>query len=221
MLLCTVLSIFTTDTDPVTLRYPVVHPRTISNCYFHSISYDMFSQTLAARDANAPPVNHTMINLLVVLLVLLILALFLVGGLLFLRARRRARKQAELPIYEEKRLSTSSSVSTHRRVMVRPSESVYVYQEKQNLIDNSNSPPQSPRVPEIHITFPEEYDAAGKRQSGRVVVVHVGDTGVGMEPADGLPAYEKEEGGRFQSIDLERVGGLVEKARNAPSKEFQ
>lgn len=177
--------------------------------------------SLAVRDTNATPVNHTMINLLVVLLVLIILALFLVAGLLFLRARRRARKAAELPQYEEKRLSTSSTASTHRRVMVRPSESIHVYQEKQTLIENSNTPPQSPGIPEIHVTFPEEFDSAGKRKSGRVVVVHVGEHGVGLEPAEGLPAYEKEEEGRFQSIDLERVGGLVEKARNAPSKEFQ
>ncbi|EME48121.1 hypothetical protein DOTSEDRAFT_42387 [Dothistroma septosporum NZE10] len=162
-----------------------------------------------------------MVNLLVVLLVLLIFALLLVAGLLFLRHRRRvARKQEELPQYEEKRSSNASTLSSHRRVLVRPSEPVYVYQEKQNLIENSNSPPQSP-LPEIHITFPEEFDAAGKRKSGRVVVVRVGDTGVGLEPVDTLPAYQQTEGDRFQSIDLERIGGLVEKARNAPSKEYQ
>ncbi|KAK4631051.1 hypothetical protein CLAFUW4_03335 [Fulvia fulva] len=161
-----------------------------------------------------------MVNLLVVLLVLLIFALLLVAGLLFLRHRRRvARKQLALPQYDEKRLSNASTLSSHRRVMVRPSESVYVYQEKQSLVENSDSPPQSP-LPEIHITFPEEVDAAGKRKSGRVVVVRVGDTGVGLEPVDDtLPAYRQNEGDRFQSLDLERIGGLVEKARNAPSKE--
>lgn len=174
-----------------------------------------------ASDTSAPAMNHTMINLLVVLLVLLILAVLLVAGLLVLRQRRRARKQQELPLYDEKRSSTSSSLSTHRRVLVRPSESIYVIQEKQILMDESNSPPPSP-LPEIRITFPEEFDKeTGKRQSGRVVVVRVGDNGVGLEPVESLPAYQKDESDRFQSIDLERVGGLVEKARNAPIKEYQ
>ena len=167
------------------------------------------------------PISHTMVVLLVVLLVLLIVMLGLVAALLFMRHRRRAaRRQELLPTYDEKRLSTSSTASTssHRRVMVRPSESIYVYQEKQNLIANSSNPPSpSKELPEIRITFPEEYDASGKRQSGRVVVVRVGETSIGLEPvADDLPAYG--EGERFQSLDLDRIGGLVEKARNAPPR---
>lgn len=176
--------------------------------------------SLTRRAGGALP-NRTMISLLVVLLVLLCVALFLVAGLLYLRYRRRARKQnAKLPPYEneEKRnssISTTSS-SSHRRVMVRPQESVYVYQEKQNLIANSSSPPPSP-LPEIHITFPEEYDDSGKRTSGRVVVVRVGDNGVGLEPVEGCSEYRMHDDKRFESLDLDRVGGLVEKARNASS----
>ncbi|KAK5120085.1 hypothetical protein LTR85_006566 [Meristemomyces frigidus] len=172
---------------------------------------------IVRRNAEQAPISHTMLNLIAVLLVLLILALLLVAGLMFIRHRRRARKAQLLPSYDEKRLSTSSTSSHHRRVMVRPSESVYVYQEKQNLIDNSSNPPSptSP-IPEIRITFPEEFDASGKRQSGRVVVVRVGETTVGLEPVsdDKLPAYG--DGERFQSLDLDRIGGLVEKARTTP-----
>lgn len=180
---------------------------------------------LIARDDDAkdtrPAMNSTMIALLVVLLVLLVVAGLLVAGLLYMRQRRRARrearKQMELPGYEddEKRMSGSSTCS-HRRVMTRPSESIYVYEEKKNLIDNSDSPPPSP-LPQITITFPEEYDESGKRKSGRVVVVRVGDAGVALESSEGLPAYQQDEADRFQSIDLQRVGGLVENARNAPN----
>ncbi|KAK4550593.1 hypothetical protein LTR36_000172 [Oleoguttula mirabilis] len=171
------------------------------------------------RNVEAAPFTHTMLNLLVALLVLLILSLLLVAGLLYIRHRRRVRRAELLPLYDEKRLSTSSTSSHHRRVMIRPSESVYVYQEKLNRSDTSSTStsPASP-IPEIRITFPEECDASGKRQSGRVVVVRVGDSTVGLGPVsedkDKLPAYG--DGERFQSLDLERIGGLVEKAHNAP-----
>lgn len=77
---------------------------------------------------------------------------------------------------------------------------------------HSQSPPQSP-VPEIRITFPEEVDDHGKRQSGRVVVVRVGDNGgVGLEPvSEKLPPYQYSESDRFHSLDLDRIGGLKEK----------
>jgi hypothetical protein len=94
-----------------------------------------------------------------------------------------------------------------------------VHNEKQELVSRSDSPPDSP-LPEIRITFPEEIDESGKRKSGRVVVVHVGETAIGLEPVEALPMYQKTEGERFDSIDLERVGGLVEKSRSATDKEF-
>ncbi|KAK5137013.1 hypothetical protein LTR08_001022 [Meristemomyces frigidus] len=173
--------------------------------------------TIAKRVAEGSTMTQTMLNLLVALLVLLILSLLLVAGLLFFRHRRRARKAELLPLYDGKRMSTSSTSSHHRRIMIRPSEAVYVYKEKKNLVDDSSNPssPTSP-IPEIRITFPEEVDASGKRQSGRVVVVRVGETSVGLEPVtdDKLPCYGEDE--RFQSLDLEKIGGLVEKARNAP-----
>ena len=173
--------------------------------------------SLARRVAEGSNISHTMLNLLVALLVLLILSLLLVAGLLFFRYRRRAREAKFLPLYDERRMSTSTTSSHHRRVLVRPSEAVYVYKEKKNLVDVSATPvtPDSP-IPEIRITFPEEFDAAGKRQSERVMVVRVGETSVGLEPVceAKLPAYAEDE--RFQSLDLERIGGLVEKARNAP-----
>ncbi len=82
------------------------------------------------------------------------------------------------------------------------------------MLANPNSPPLSPEnVPEIRITFPDEQDESGRLKSGRVVVVRVGETSIGLEPLqdEQLPAYEKEGGERFHSIDMDRIGGLKEK----------
>lgn len=168
---------------------------------------------LVRRAEDSPQITPAMGKLLLALLVLVIAALFLIAGLLFLRRRRRMG--SELPMYNDKRTSTSSASSHHRRNHARPSHSIHIYHDKPDREEKSSRPstPGSP-VPEIRITFPEEVDDTGKRQSGRVVVVHVGDSGIGMSPADEkLPEYD---GARMQSVDLERVGGLVEKARNKP-----
>ena len=172
---------------------------------------------LLRRD-DSPQLSSTMVTMLIILLILVIITVLLVGALLFLRQRRRARKVQELPIYEEKRLSTSTTHSHHRRVTARPSQSIHIFHDKEIRVDES-SVPSSPTnaLPEIRITFPEEIDASGKRQSGRVVVLHVGDTGIGLESVDEkLPAYQQSEGGRFQSLDLDRIGGLMEKETRPP-----
>lgn len=83
------------------------------------------------------------------------------------------------------------------------------------MMSNSSGAPLSPDdVPEIRITFPDEQDESGRPQSGRVVIVRVGENGIGLEPLkdEQLPAYEKESGERFHSIDMERIGGLTEKS---------
>lgn len=150
------------------------------------------------------------VNLLIALLVLVLVLFVLIGGLLVLR-RRRQKKQPVLPVHN------GQSVSNPRRLTIStpPSaktESVLVYDEKRSLMENSSSPPDSP-VPEIHITFPEEEDESGKRKSGRVVVVRISEGGgVGLEPyQEQLPPYQASDAGRFQSLDIERMGGLKEK----------
>jgi len=82
------------------------------------------------------------------------------------------------------------------------------------MASSPTSPMHSP-VPEIRITFPDEEDKQGRRRSGRVLVVRVGESGVGLEPLhdeEQLPAYVRESGERFHSIDIERIGGLKEKS---------
>jgi hypothetical protein len=160
--------------------------------------------------------SGTMIDLLIALLVLVFVGLLLVGGLYFMRRIRRSRAIARqsLPQYND------AVGNNHRRLTITATpygrgSSIYVYDEKASILSNPSSPPMSPdNVPEIRITFPDEQDEAGRRKSGRVVVVRVGETGVGLEPLkeeEQLPAYQKESGDRFHSIDMERIGGLKEK----------
>jgi len=141
------------------------------------------------------------ITLLTALVILLSVALALVGALFLLRRLRNKRKaDNSLPSYESS--GRGLSVTT------------IPYSEKEHLLSAASSSPTSP-VPEIRITFPEEEDHNGRRVSGTVVLVQMGDT-VGFRPVDnnGLPpSYSASAGGngRFASVDLERVGGLREK----------
>lgn len=174
---------------------------------------------LVVRDGHNSTDNAltpTMVKLSIALLVLIIVMGILVIALFAVRSRRRAKTKATLPIYNEK----SSRISNSRRLTViatpygRKTQSIHVYDEKQNLVENSSSPPSSPgSVPEIRVTFPEEEDEAGRRKSGRVVIVRVGDTGLGLEPLvdEPLPPYQRSDAERFHSIDLERIGGLKER----------
>ncbi|KAL1974219.1 hypothetical protein VTN31DRAFT_5779 [Thermomyces dupontii] len=154
---------------------------------------------LVARDDDdsSAGLSTANVNLVISLLALVLFGIILVGVLLLLRQRRR-----KLAVKNEARSRRVTITATQN------GESVYVYNEKRND-DSSN--PSSP-VPEIHITFPEEEDESGKRKSGRVVVVHVSETGgVGLEPYREPPPYPANESSRFQDLDLERMGGLKEK----------
>jgi hypothetical protein len=165
---------------------------------------------LIARDDSKDRHNMTNVAIAVSILMLVLLGVILVGALLFLRKMRAARIQAEggqLPIYE-KRLSGRRLTITAMPYKGR--ESVVLYSEKEQLM-RSPSTPTSP-VPEIRITFPDEVDEAGKQQSGRVVIVRVGEHSVGLEPVqDNLPPYQRDASDRFDSLDLDRMGGLKEK----------
>ncbi|PSK57856.1 hypothetical protein B9Z65_9058 [Elsinoe australis] len=166
---------------------------------------------IMARDANGGIFDDpTMSRLLVALLVLVLVGLSISLILLHMRYQRRERERRNsLPQYEEAR--PMSARSNHRRLAIRP-ESTYVYHEKQAFLSSTDSPPPQSPVPEIRITLPEEVDKSGRPQSGRVVVVHVGETSVGFAPYDEkLPAYQQSESDRFQSLDLDRIGGLKEK----------
>jgi len=175
------------------------------------------SALLHVRD-DSSAMSTTMIDLLIVLLVIVFVSLLLVGALSTVRKIRRNRAIArqQLPVHNEK---SSRPISNHRRLTITATpygrnSSIYVYDEKSSIL---TSPPRTPdSVPEIRITFPDEQDESGRRKSGRVVIVRVGETGVGLEPVNDeqLPAYEKDSSERFHSIDMERIGGLREKPRS-------
>ena len=175
------------------------------------------SAVLHVRDTSSTTMSTTMIDLLIALMVLIFVSLLLVGALYTIRKIRRSKAIArqQLPQYNEK------PTSNHRRLTITAApygraSSIYVYDEKSSMISTPSSPLSPDNVPEIRITFPDEQDEAGRRRSGRVVVVRVGETGVGLEPLkdeEQLPAYEKETGERFHSIDMERIGGLKEKSQ--------
>lgn len=150
-------------------------------------------------------------SLVVVFFGLVIVACSLSLGLICLRRKRLARQRQNaslLPSYHQS--SHHRSVSMTNIPTIGRNDSVFVYDEKMNLIANSSSPPSS-AVPEIRLTFPDDD---GQQQKGRMVVVHVTDTGsVGMSPLDRdpLPPYQRSDAERFQSLDLDRIGGLREK----------
>jgi len=184
---------------------------------------------IVARDGSSTSTTTTtsttitpvMTNLLIALAALLFLGLALTAALLILRNRRKAKqiqKLADLPFQPH---PTAPRISNHRRLTVtaspygRHSKPISLYNEKEMMIEESSRPssPSSP-LPEIRITFPEEEDDAGKRKSGRVVVVRISENGgVGLEPYndDHLPPYQRSDAERFHSLDLDRMGGLKEK----------
>jgi len=170
---------------------------------------------LVVRNGPKKSLDPNMVSLLVSLLVLVVVGLSLIAALFVLRNMRRSRKGSQ---FRERAKSRQSKSSNHRRLTITASptngshEPYYVYQEKQDLLANSSSPPPSP-IPEIRITLPEEIDESGKRHSGRVVIVRIGEHGgVGLEPLqEDLPPYQRDASDRFDSLDLDRIGGLKEK----------
>ncbi|QSZ35852.1 hypothetical protein DSL72_006974 [Monilinia vaccinii-corymbosi] len=173
-------------------------------------------------DPSTTTMSNTMVNLLVALMVLIFIGLLLAAALYIVRKIRRDRAVArqQLPLHND------SPRGRHRRLTITATpyegggSTIHVYGGKSSPTGSDRSSLSPGEVPEIRITFPDEHDeSTGHKKSGRVVIVRVGDTGVGLEPLksqDQLPAYDKEAGGtRFQSIDIDRIGGLKEKDKES------
>lgn len=138
----------------------------------------------------------------IALLILVSAGLLLAGALMVIHRRRRLMKDIE----------SHGCARRCRHLTIRAVPFGDDHSEKLGLIANSSPMPLTPdSVPEIRITFPEEEDAQGRRKSGRVVIVQVGEAGVGYVrpvPEESLPPYQQLDG--FSSVDLDKVGGLKE-----------
>ncbi|KAI0914349.1 hypothetical protein F4824DRAFT_457390 [Ustulina deusta] len=154
-------------------------------------------------------------NATLALLGLALFGLALVGSLLMLQRLRRRQQLLDqtLPKYND--IKHEAGRNTRRLTIQTPNgKSSIVVVNGRPMLADPNSPPHSPtNVPEIHITFPDEQDEQGRRKNGRVLLVRVGETTIGLEPLkeEQLPAYEKEGNNAFYSIDMDRIGGLREK----------
>ncbi|KAL0473759.1 hypothetical protein QR685DRAFT_184867 [Neurospora intermedia] len=174
-------------------------------------------RSFARRTVDDESSKDHIVNLMIALLALVFCALLSVTILLLLkRIKQKTPGHSEgLPQYRDDQKHSSN----HRRLTIStgpgaPRSSVIVFKDGQPMLANPASPPHSPdNVPEIHITFPDEQDDQGRHRSGRVLVVRLGESTIGLEPRqdEQLPAYEKESNSQFVSVDIEKIGGLKEK----------
>lgn len=152
--------------------------------------------------------GNNLVPLVIALLILVSVGMLLGGTLFFIRRYRRGVKDLENQGHGNTKNGRQLTITA-----IPFRDNRRSYSEKQGLIDNSSPMSLTPgSIPEIRITFPEEEDAQGRRKSGRVVIVQVGEAGVGYVrpvPEENLPPYQQHDG--FSSVDLDKIGGLKEK----------
>ncbi len=165
-------------------------------------------------------INENAVNGMIILLSVVFASLLLLSSFVMIR---RMRRRSQLLAMSLPQHNTPNASNPHGLTIQTTNadgrQSVLVFnRDGQPMLANPHSPPYSPdNVPEIRITFPDEQDDAGRRKSGRVLVVRLGErNAVGMEPVreeeEELPAYEKNSKTQFYSIDMDQIGGLKEKS---------
>ncbi|KAL7626764.1 hypothetical protein AAE478_003538 [Parahypoxylon ruwenzoriense] len=173
---------------------------------------------LSRRDLGLGNESDTVVDLMIGFLAVAFFALVLVALLIMVRRARReqALQNDTLPQYNDIKHDDIRN-TRHLTIQTADGRSSILVLNGRPMLADPNSPPYSPNnIPEIHITFPDEQDENGRHKSGRVVVVRVGETTVGLEPVkeEQLPAYSKECSTGFYSIDMDQIGGLKEKDRS-------
>jgi hypothetical protein len=169
---------------------------------------------LAVRElSDSSSFDDSTMNAMIALLALVLSGLLLTLALMMLRRHRQQLLDQQLPSYND--IENEAGRNTRRLTIQTPNgmSSIVVVNGRPMLAD-PHSPPNSPKnVPEIHITFPDEKDEHGRHKNGKVLLVRVGDTTIGLEPLrdEQLPAYEKQGNNDFYSIDMDRIGGFKEK----------
>ncbi|EMR70773.1 hypothetical protein UCREL1_2206 [Eutypa lata UCREL1] len=173
---------------------------------------------LGRRDSDSDNGSDTVMNLMIAFLGVAFFGLVLVAVLVMLRRMRHRQAVPDVTLPQYNDIKHSDGRNTNRlTIQTADGRSSIVVVNGRPMLADPSSPPHSPNnIPEIHITFPDEHDENGRRQSGRVLVVRVGDATVGLEPVreEQLPAYEKESSNGFYSIDMNNIGGLKEKDRS-------
>jgi hypothetical protein len=179
-----------------------------------------FNNMLARRELGD---SDTFMDLLITFLGLAFFALILVAILVAIRRWKRQQylDDEALPAYEDVKGFNNRGGQLPSKLTIQGPDgrpSILVINGSRPMLADPNSPPYSPNnIPEIHITFPDEHDEEGrKKQNGRVMIVRVGETQVGLEPVrdEQLPVYEKDSKHEFYSIDMDQIGGLKEKDRS-------
>lgn len=136
-------------------------------------------------------------RLLLALLVLVSATLICIGLLLVLRRVRQHRKGDLLPRHAR----CFSSRRAHDRCACAPATApaavsrqrpllFSAFRSEKGVTDEKVSNDPNVLLPEIRIQFPDEIDDTGKQAPGKVVVVRIGETALGLEPLeDELPPY--------------------------------
>lgn len=167
-----------------------------------------------AVNSQSLPSNGKAINVVIgctfVILVTVALGAIIAGR----RKRRLSQAQAVKLSLCDRRNSLHSTKDGRLTVTNTPLDTLNSKDsdyEKRKSASFSSSSLRSP-VPEIRITFPEEYDDMGKRRSGQVLMLRVGEQTECMEPVqESLPSYQKNNSDRFESLDFDRDSDFNEK----------
>ena len=168
-----------------------------------------------ATNTYSLPSNKKTINVVVGCMFVILVTVAL--SVIFAGRRRRSMRQTQAAKLSscDRRDSIHSTKDSQLTFTITPLDTSNskdsVYEKRRPISSSSSSSSHSP-VPEIRITFPEEYDDMGQRRSGQVLLVRVGEHTECMEPMqERLPSYQKSDFDRFDSLDFDRDSDFNEK----------